>query len=359
MATEKRRQANHIAADESPAPESGPVGSTFKTSGRGVLARLFREGYLFDFFQAVWLLEGLFSGDRAPGEHSRLREERILFRPHSGLAFPATDIKAVELLEGDPPRALVIATFMGLYGVDSPLPVYFYKEIATETPETFPLRDFLDIFNHRLYSLFYRAWKKYRPAFHFKSPGSDVYSQRALCLSGLGTGNTLDSGIVPDIKLAAFAGILSSRIRHAQGLQLLLAHFFEGIDVRIVEHVPRWVLIPHKPMIGQGNATPSVLGQTATIGDRIYDVSGKFRIVLGPLSLTQHLSFLPEKAFARRLHYLVRLYAPDHLDYDVELRLNVEEIPPLKLGSREETLGQATWLGRPKGDIVSRIVSYN
>lgn len=317
-----------------------------------VFDRLFREGYQFDFFQAVRLLEIFFANTPKEGERDEAMETRIRIRPHSGLAFPATDVRHVELLDGKPSRARVTATFMGLYGVDSPLPVYFYNEIATETDPTKPLRDFLDMFNHRVYELFYRAWKKYRPALHYT--GEDAHSQRALCLAGLATPKALDN---PPLRLAAFAGRLSCRVRNVEGLKNLIADFFPNLQVTIRENEPRWWAIPERPRMGNGDK-PMKLGANATIGEKIFDVSGKFRIVLAPLTLVEYMDFLPGGGYAAMIQYLVRLYAPDYLDFDVELRLKTAEIPRLRMGMKGTQLGLTTWSGRPRGELTSRVVVY-
>ena len=49
----------------------------------------------------------------------------------------------------------------------------------TRAPSTRPprLRDFLDIFNHRLISLFYRAWEKYRFPIAYERRDEDTFSQ--------------------------------------------------------------------------------------------------------------------------------------------------------------------------------------
>jgi type VI secretion system protein ImpH len=247
---------------------------------------------------------------------------------------------------------------MGLYGIDSPLPVYFYDAIATESDRYKPLRDFLDIFNHRLYSLFYRSWKKYRPVLHYKPLGEDTYSQRALCLAGLGTKKAFENAKVSPLRLAAFAGRLSCRIRNAEGLQKLIRDFFVGIGVSIIENVPRWVPIVQRPRMSKNGGVPLALGTTATIGEKVFDVSGKFRIVLGPLTLAQYVALLPGEESAQILHYLVRLYTPDDLDFDVVLLLKTAEIPPLRLGDKSVQMGLTTWSGRPKGEVTARVVGY-
>ena len=326
----------------------------------GVIARLFREGYMFDFFQSVRLLERFFPEGKSPGEAVDIADEQIRFRPHNGLVFPATDIKSIEHLEESPGRARITATFMGLYGIGSPLPVYFYDSVATETEESKPLRDFLDLFNHRLYSLFYRSWKKYRLLFHYNTASSrEALAVRALSLSGLGTKKAIDDSIIEPIRLAAFAGALSMRAHNAEGLQNLVAEFLGGVQVSVLENVSRWVTIPRRGSVGRKSSIPAVLGQTACIGEQVHDISGKFCMVVGPLTLQQYLALLPGGSSARLLQFLVRLYVRDTLAYDVELKLITIEIPAYRLGDRTLKLGLTTWLGKPGSETTSRTVVYH
>ena len=326
----------------------------------GVIARLFREGYMFEFFQTVRLLESYFAEGKSPGESSDVEEERIRFRPHHGLVFPATDVRSVELLEGTPARARVTATFMGLYGADSPLPVYFYNAIATESEESRPLRDFLDIFNHRLYALFYRSWKKYRLALHSGTPSlQKTLEERALSMAGLGTRDTVEGAPMPPIRLAAFAGSLSPRVRNSDGLRNLVTELLDGVQVSVVENVLRWVAIPERSRLGRQGRLTAVLASSACLGERVSDASGKFRLALGPLTLTQYLALLPGGPAAAVLQYLVRLYVRDYLDYDAELKLRTAEIPTLRLSDTDLRLGLTTWVGKPGTTTTSRVVAYN
>ena len=335
-----------------------PAGDDERAEGppqRGVYGRLFREGYRFNFYQAVRLLEKYFADAPAPGETSEVRRERIFFRPDVALTFPASDVRRVEALD-EADRARVTVTFMGLYGIASPLPVYFYDELATEEPDTFPLRDFLDIFDHRLYSYFYRAWKKYRPEINTEQPDRDVHAKRFLGLAGLGTAHALDrSPVANRMRLAAFAGRLSPRVRNAEGLRAVLAGLLKGIEVRIEENVARWVPIPSRPTMSGGGMQ---LGVTTTIGEKVFDRAGKFRVVLGPITFAQYRELLPGGDLARRIAYLVRLYAPDYLDYDVEIHLNTDDIPRVRLGEKAVSVGQTTWLGSPADEVTVQHLDY-
>jgi type VI secretion system protein ImpH len=325
----------------------------------GIAARLFREGYQFDFFQSVRLLEVFLAGGKGTGETADLREERIRFRPHHGLAFPATDIHSIEKLGGVPERARITATFMGLYGVDSPLPGWFYEAIANGADYALPLRDFLDMFNHRLYALFYRSWAKYRLFEHYSRPsGRRALLVRALSLSGLGTPGSADSTEIHPVHLAAFAGLLSLQVRNAEGLRNILAELLPEMPVAVLENIPRWVSIPQRPRLGRNVQRSTVLSITSTIGQQVSDISGKFRIVLGPLSLQQYSALLPGGNRTGSVNSIVRLYVRDTLDYDVQLKLKTGEIPMLRLGDRDLKVGLTTWLGRPRSETTSRIVDY-
>ena len=120
----------------------------------------------------------------------------------------------------------------------------------------------------------------------------------------------------------------------------------------------RWVAIPRRRRLGR---TPSlsILGATACIGASVCDASGKFRLVLGPLTLAQYLALLPGGDDARRLQFIVRLYVRDYLDYDAVLKLKTSEIPALRLGDRALRLGLTTWLGKPAPAVTSREVAYS
>ncbi len=316
-------------------------------------------GHLFDFFRLVSVLEGSFADRPGPGESYDFNAERIRFRPDTSLVFPPTDIKKVEWSGKATDSLTVVVRFFGLYGFDSPLPAYYHSDLARETKDTLPLRDFLDIFNHRIYSFFYRAWKKYRPSLHVRSDGKDDQSKRLLSVGGLGTSGSLDRSPVPTLRLASFAGLLANRTRSADGLRRVIEGCMYGYRAEIIENVPRWVQITARSSVGSSaSGSGFVLGENVMLGERAYDVSGKYRIVLGPLGLEQFEACLPGGTGARKLAYLTCTYAPDFLDYDVVLKLRTDEVPKPQLGDQRRKLGLNMWLGRPRGELTERTIKY-
>ena len=337
-----------------------PAGGLSQAPAGGSRAEaLLRDGPSYGFFQAVWLLEQLFPDAPSPGETADLASERIRFRPYHGMTFPVSDIRAIQWTDEETlRRVLVSVNFLGLYGVNAPLPVYLYDNIARKPQETEPLQHFLDIFNHRIYAFFYRTWKKYRPARYQEARKENPHARIFQSLAGLSTPGFFRPAAVSPGRLTAFAGFLQSRVRNAAGLRSLLSSVFEDLPVRVIENIERWVVLPSRQRLG-GSASSGGFrpGDGAIVGGRVRDISGKFRLALGPLSFSQYEPFVPGAERATLLQYLVRLYAPDFLDYDVALLLRTDEVPPVRLGSTQR-LGRDMWLGHPPGETVSVIVTY-
>src|SRR4029077_1035792 len=95
------------------------------------------------------------------------------------------------------PVPLMTVAFMGLTGPSGMLPRHYTEllirlEKEEKGPERCALRDWFDLFNHRIISLFYRAWEKYRFYIPYErkeySLGEpDAFTRALLSLIGLGT----------------------------------------------------------------------------------------------------------------------------------------------------------------------------
>ena len=135
-------------------------------------------------------------------------------RRQPAVAFPASQIQSLELPE-DGPRSMRV-NFMGLTGPLGVLPLA-YSELVLERlrARDRTMRDFFDIFNHRMISLFFQAWEKYRFAIPYERGERDRFSYHVLALLGLGTPGLQDRQDVPDDSLLFYSGLLSLHARSA------------------------------------------------------------------------------------------------------------------------------------------------
>jgi type VI secretion system protein ImpH len=342
--------------------------------------RLFAEPYAFDFFQAVRLLNRLDPSRVPVGLWGPPESESVRFRAQVSLSFPPSAIADLAPPGSEVRVPVLTQAFFGLTGPSGVLPAYYTDLLlrleATRVPERAALREWLDLFTHRLLALFHRAWEKYRfpIIYERRERGAgdlDSFSQALFSLVGLGTPSvrgrlvvsreltveqtTTQEAVarVEDLALVYYAGLLAHRPRNAIGLEALLSDYF-GLTARVSQHVGQWLVLEpaDRTRIG-ADATHNLLGAGAVLGERVWDVQGKICIHLGPLGYAQFVEFLPDrdpvverKAFFLLAH-LVRLYVGQDLDFDVKLILRGDEVPDCVLEETQDVgprLGWNTWL---------------
>lgn len=327
---------------------AGKAGSA--TDSLALLRELREAPHAFDFFQALRRLECAYPEKPRIGESKRLADDPVRFAQEASLAFAPSVVRGLEMAgEKQAPRLLV--SFFGLLGPNGPLPLHlteYLRERQRHHGDPTPLR-FLGIFQHRLLSLFYRAWAQAQPCVSLDRPDNDHYGTHLGALAGLGLGSLRDRDNVPDYAKLAHAGLLARQVRNADGLSVILAGYFR-LPVRVEQCVGHWMPLPRdtRTRLGKREATAQ-LGITAVAGERIWDVQSKFRIVLGPLTLRDYENFLPGRESMRRLTDWVRNYLGIEYHWDVRLVLKKDEVPLLWLGNRAY-LGWTTWLGSRRTD---------
>ena len=144
-----------------------------------------------NFYRFCQLLERQHPDKPLMGATSHPADDPVRFYPHPGMGFPASELRAVEYDEANDSGPPVIrTTFMGLYGVDSPLPTAWLDDIAQRREGHEALQGVLDIFSHRIITQYYRLWRKYCWPATFEPGGTDRLSQSLLGLAGLGIPGT-------------------------------------------------------------------------------------------------------------------------------------------------------------------------
>jgi type VI secretion system protein ImpH len=353
--------------------------------------KLFTEFYTFDFFQAMRVLERS-QPDRKPvGRDASPEDEIARFRPQLSLAFPPSQIVEFEPPSEERASPRLTIAFFGLYGVTGVLPVHYTQMMMdlvrdVRGPERRSLRDWLDLFNHRAISLFYRAWEKYRfyvPYERGEARGAnpDTFTLSVRSLMGLGSQGHNDRlevrsaergarseetgradfrsefrvpssplASVDDLGLLYYAGLFAQRPRNATNLRLLLADYFD-VAVEVQQFRGQWLPIPEADQTQLG--TLGTLGVNAVAGSQVWDCASRFRVRLGALTYSRFEDMLPDRApiAERKTFFLVaqlaRLFVGPELDFDVQLVLAAVEVPEAELADTSGAgprLGWNVWL---------------
>jgi type VI secretion system protein ImpH len=338
-----------------------------------VSAALFDQPERFEFFQAVRLLERIVRERLADGEHHPSgavghdvppERELVRFRALPALSFPTSSVVQVRQPPagsdggGESPPTEMVVAFLGLTGPCGVLPQHYTALLLQRLRDKdFTLRDFLDLFHHRIVSLFYRAWEKYRLPFAHErfrlDPGErevDLATWALYCLVGLGTAGLRGRLEVPDEAFLFYAGHFAHQPRSAVALECLLADYF-AMPLRVEQLQGQWLPLDSEdqarmPGPGFPQGRNNRLGVDLVIGERVWDVQSKFRLRVGPLTFAQFRRLMPNGDGLRPLCQLTRTYVGLEFDFDVQVVLLPAEVPwcQLATGASEGAyLGWNTW----------------
>jgi type VI secretion system protein ImpH len=314
--------------------------------------RVQEDARKFSFFRLAYMLERMFPSAPGIGMEGPASEERIRMRSDTSLVFASSDVSELSLTQYSDgvKRARITAAFMGLVGSVSPLPAYFAEQIALSEyqggPQ--PIREFLDVLHHRLLSLVYRTWTKYRLPVMYRKRGGDPFTRRMFCAVGLDGFREHDTPLDRFFFLR-YAPILTSKSRSARGLEVVLQDLFGRMGVKIEQFVGHWTLIekPHRNKLGVMNHQ---LGESLTIGRYVFDGTGRFTIILGPVGYDEYLSFLPGGHRQPQLRGVVNTFTRGIYDVMLEIHVKTEAAPRWQLASpRASTLKRTSWLGGSGG----------
>ncbi len=301
----------------------------------------------FDFFQAVRLLHRLFPERELVGEFGPPRREAMRFAVNNQLSFPPCQIHGLNWSEEQPSRISV--NFMGLTGPMGVLP-YAYTELIRERnrAKDSTLADFFDLFNHRMISLFYRAWEKYRFFVAYERDQQDRFSRCLMSFVGLGTAGLQNRQAVRDDAFLFYSGLLSLQPRSTAALEQILADYF-GVPVEVEQFVGVWrALDPANQCRMEASVAYSdQLGLGAVAGAEIWDQQSRARIRLGPLTAAQYLSFLPNGDAWEPLRAITTFFSGGEIEFEVQLILERQEVPRCELGmagGAPPMLGWFSWI---------------
>ena len=346
MGTESGTVNPDLTNSVGPAAEPSPASE--------IEQKLRREPHCFDFFQALRLLERFRPEKKPVGQFTHPETEVARLRAHASLAFPASQIQEAHWPQDGPVEMTV--NFMGLTGPEGVLPNPYTSLIIERARDgDHSLRDFLDIFNHRMISLFYRAWRKYRFDVAVQYDERDRFSRQLLSLLGLGTDGMCDRQTISDDSLIYYSGLLAQRPRSAHALQQILLDYFD-VPVAIEQFSGGWYRLDPETQcrLSEENTDSGELGFGAVVGDEMWNQQSRVRIVLGPLSLERYADFLPDGKSFEPLRSWVRFFSNDEWDFEVKLILEREQVPACTLGAEGVSGPQLGWVSWVKSAPFSR-----
>lgn len=318
-----------------------------RSTNRPLAQELLEESYRFGFFQAVRLLERMDPQRGTVGRDGDVGREAVRFRTRQTLSFPPSEIYQItsdSTDEDESPPEMTVA-FMGLTGPLGVLP-HHYSELVMERArhKDTALWSFFDIFNHRMLSLFYRVWEKYRFAIAYERGELDQFSSDLFSIVGAGTHGLRGRLSLEDQVLLYYGGLIAQRPHSASAIAAIMGDYF-GVPVAADQFSGQWLKLGED--VTQLGRINSQLGVATIAGARVWDAQSKFRIRFGPLSLKEFQAFVPVGSAFQPATELLRLLVGLEFDFDLQLVLKAEAVPFCVLDTGSEyapRLGWTSWL---------------
>jgi type VI secretion system protein ImpH len=304
------------------------------------------QAFEFDFHQAVNILETMKPGCVPLGEGDDPRHEAFRMQSEILLSPPSSDIQSLEMTGTQP---LLRINFLGLAGIQGPLPMPFTEQLLDRLrhKDTAPA-DYLNIFNHRLASLWHRMRKKVVLGVAQIEPEKTPAGKAFLDFLGLESKYLRGLLSVSDRILMSYAGLFWQRPRSIIGLERILGHQFD-IPVAITQFYGKWRRAPEKDLTKIGmSGRFQVLGKSAVLGARSWEQSSGIVLTTQPLPYEVYREFLETGPRYKVVRDLTYFYMGAGTGLTLKIFINPEHIPPTRL-NRLHQLGKTAWLTRGGG----------
>ncbi|MDP3371788.1 MAG: type VI secretion system baseplate subunit TssG [Candidatus Paracaedibacteraceae bacterium] len=321
------------------------------------------EPYSFDFDQAILVLEHMHKYKQSNnnmqfeslGESLDLSHEALTIKSHVSFSTPASELQKLDI---DQEKPALWINFLSLAGVLGPLPTPYTEMVIDRTrSKNTSFRDFLDIFNHRIASMWHRLHKKVYVGIAQVLPQHSNIGKCLLRLAGISHEKIIQGTELNESALLTYQNLFWKQPHGTISLEQMIHHHF-NVKAKIHEFIGAWRhAIPDEiTRIGMISGQWNTLGENVVLGSKCWDQMAGIRIDIGPLTWERFCEFLPLQNHTGKHHYhalkdLCRLYVGIDFSINAKLILDRNQIKPVVLQSQltspKETsfhLGLNTWL---------------
>lgn len=289
---------------------------------------------------------------------------QVRFKASVSFSKPATAIKKIEISDTKEYgflQPVLWVNFLGLAGIQGTLPMIYTERVFRNIRDKDnAFASFLDIFNHRILSLFYETNKSI-PGYQNISSQDSAIGKILISFGGIvpkqependNNESLKDKNETNEIKnlfhyLMTYRNLFWKKVRSAANLKQIIANFFET-RAEIEEFLYQPIKLPTADItrIGNQKGNLNTLGKDAIVGDVIWKQNKKIKITLYDLSYDEYEKFNPHQDGPnfRHLERLAKCYVPCTVQCLFYLMMNQSHKNGVILGQKH-FLGFDTWVG--------------
>ncbi|WP_183269691.1 type VI secretion system baseplate subunit TssG [Buttiauxella sp. A111] len=289
------------------------------------------------FYRFCQLLEQSQPDAPALGSHWQVKHDPVRFRPHPGMGFPASEFKRVEFPDQPHLPPTIRTTFMGLYGVESPLPTAYIDDITQRREGYEAVSDFLDIFNHRMITQYYRIWRKYSYPATFAPGGTDRTSKYLLSLCGLGIEGSAKHIATPVSRFLALTSMMRLPTRTSEGVVALVQLLAPDTQATVIAHDR--LRIPLRNQLAMSARQPVSMRSSPVMGTHAVDVNSQILLSLKTNNADEAREWLPGGQLHTDLLALLHVYLGSRLHVRLQLSVLRSLLPDAQLSCQPQDSG--------------------
>ena len=304
----------------------------------------------FDLDQLIYIIESIRTNIIPLGEGTNANKEALRIRSNLTMHHQGTEISHLDIKKTKPGLPEVYINTLCLAGINGPLATP-YTEILLDSlkDKDFSGIHFLDIFHHRLTSMWHRLRKRTYPHLYKNPPSQTPIGMLQQDLSGF-----IQQG---EVAHTMFYDHFWRRSRSLLGLlQIIEVMFAIKSSISPLEGEWKTITDAEGSKIGTSGQF-QVLGKNAILGLRCWDQAAGFSVTVAPLSWTDLQQFLPftdpkfgGKNFAK-LKQLLISYMGTQPKVFLKLSLKSNENKATNLKGKS-ALGWNSWLSGDSTDSL-------
>lgn len=296
------------------------------------IEQLIEQPWQFNLFKAMSLIEKHWA---TPKELEKGISERVMFKPYKELGFPATDVRDCTLDNQGRGRLSLSTSFLGLYGVDAPMPHYLLEQAASDDESGDRVRQFLDMFNHILYCQLFQAWKKSQ--INVAGRGAEQFD------------HLVESILSNSTEQKVQCGIASLKQTSAAGLAQLLKHTLAVNELQVDDTRANWQTVDSPSTFGKDSQM--VLGGSAVLGSKVLVSGSILTIAIGPVDSKTAMELNPRNEQGKKMAALLSTHLPNNVQWLCQIKVANEALAQQAIGSSPLVLGHNSYLGSAAANI--------
>ncbi len=263
----------------------------------------------------------------------------------SGNPSLGSQTREVERIEDTPGRKKIVLNFLGLLGTMSPLPEH-YTETLLQDAENEVLSEVIELFQDRIYKLYFESWLKCRCMEQAMVKG--VHSLRWIAQM-FGLDVFIERGVSLEHVLSYLPYLAKGQV-DAVVLEEVISDFLCGAMVKVFEFEPVKYHLEEEDRAILGKGSQSFLGKSSVIGDTVMMCQNAIRIRIGELSRENIVWVINEDGMlSSELRSLLQALVGPGIRIVVEVLVSTERLSGVRLkGGSDIRLGIDSFIGQPQ-----------